>query len=519
MRREGRFPSTDRSDQNIGGASNETLRADGAARELELLVRSRYPLIVVDTLEEDRLRDLLSRTAARLGVPLFSWSRNRGLVREGLERGVYDTSEPGRLLAHLAAADQPGLYLLADFHPWLSDPIVARSFRESTAAFTVPDRALVISGHGVELPPEIDATAVPWKLSLPDASAIRRELARTVRELREDLGVEVRLTAEDADALARNLSGLTLDEVRRSLRRAALDDRSLDLNDLEIVMQAKKEAIARAGVLEWYPTSSGSGAVGGMQALRDWLDKRRGAFHDEARAYGLEPPRGLLLVGVQGCGKSLLARSVAHSWSLPLVRLDPAALYDKYVGETEKNLRRALDTVDAMAPVVLWIDEIEKGLASGGSNADGGVSRRLLGSFLTWFQERPHGVFVVATSNDVTALPPELLRKGRFDEIFFVDLPLQDERAQILGLHLESRGRDPRRFDLELLAEVSEGFSGAELEQAIVAALYTAFSEDREIDTDTLRAEIGRAVPLSVTMAERIAALREWARARTVPAS
>jgi hypothetical protein len=519
MRPDDHVPPADDAGRGTGGEVSRETRVDDSARELELLVRSRYPLIVVDTLEEERLHDLLSRTAMRLRVPLFSWSRNRGLVREGLARGVYDTSDPGKLLAHLAAADQPGLYLLADFHPWLTDPIVARTFRESTTAFRNPDRALVISGHGVELPAEIADAAVPWKLSLPDAPAIRAELSRTVRELHQELGIDVRLSAGDADALSRNLSGLTLDEVRRSLRRAALDDRSLDPNDFETLMEAKKEAIARAGVLEWYPASSGSESVGGMQALRSWLDKRRGAFREAARAYGLEPPRGLLLVGVQGCGKSLLARSVAHSWSLPLVRLDPAALYDKYVGETEKNLRRALDTVDAMAPVVLWIDEIEKGLASGGPDADGGVSRRLLGTFLTWFQERPPGVFVVATSNDVTALPPELLRKGRFDEIFFVDLPSQEERAQILGLHLASRRRDPDLFDLELLAGMSEGFSGAELEQAIVAALYTAFSEDRELDTDTLRAEIDRAVPLSVTMAEKITALREWARGRTVPAS
>lgn len=498
---------------------NERTRTDNAARELELLVRSRYPLIVVDTLEENRLRGLLSRTAGRLGVPLFSWSRNRGLVRDGLERGVYDTSDPARLLAHLAAADQPGLYLLADFHPWLADPVVARTFREITAAFTDPDRVLVISGHGLELPPELEAASVPWKLSLPDAAAIRDELATTVRNLHEELGIDVHLSSDDADALARNLSGLTLDEVRRSLRRAALDDLSLDLNDFETLMQAKKEAISRAGVLEWYPASSGSGAVGGMRNLRSWLDKRRGALQDSAREFGLEPPRGLLLVGVQGCGKSLLARNVAHSWNLPLVRLDPAALYDKYVGETEKNLRRALDTVDAMAPVVLWIDEIEKGLASGRTDADGGVSRRLLGSFLTWFQERPTGVFVVATANDVSALPPELLRKGRFDEIFFVDLPVPEERAQVLRLHLESRGRDPDLFDIELLAEVSDGFSGAELEQAILAALYTAFSEGRDLDSDTVRSEIERAVPLSVTMAERITALREWARGRTVPAA
>ena len=493
-------------------------RAD-AAREIELLVRSRYPLIVVDTLEEERLEALLSRTAARLDLPLFTWSRTRGLVREGLERGVYDTSDPLKLLAHIMAAGTAGLYLLADFHPWLSDPLTARTFRETTSAFTSGDRALILSGHGIDLPPEISAAAVRWKLSLPDTAAIRAELASTVRQLHEELDVTIRLSAADADALSHNLSGLTLEEIRRALRRAALEDRSLDRSDFESLLAAKREAVGRTGLLEWYAADSLREPVGGMRRLRDWLDKRKGAFEESARAFGLEPPRGVLLVGVQGCGKSLLARTVALSWRLPLVRLDPSALYDKYIGETEKNLRRALETVDAMAPVVLWIDEIEKGLATASSDSDGGLSKRLLGSFLTWFQERTPGVFVVATANDVAALPPELLRKGRFDEIFFVDLPDHEERAEILALHIEDRGRDPESFDLDALAGGSEGFSGAELEQAIVAAMYTTYSEERDLDSEAIAAEIARTVPLSVTMAEKVAGLREWARGRTVPAA
>jgi len=224
-------------------------------------------------------------------------------------------------------------------------------------------------------------------------------------------------------------------------------------------------------------------------------------------------------MGVQGCGKSLMARNVAAEWGLPLVRLDPAALYDKYVGETERNLRQALETADAMSPVVLWIDEIEKGFARDGGEADGGVSGRLLGTFLTWLQERDSRVFVVATANDVDRLPPELLRKGRFDEIFFVDLPEAAERRDILALHLARRGRDPDRFDLDRLAGAAEGFSGSELEQAVVAGLYTAFAEKTDLGQETLRAEIESAVPLSVTLAERVDALRRWARGRAVPAA
>jgi hypothetical protein len=354
---------------------------------------------------------------------------------------------------------------------------------------------------------------------LPDSEAIRAELTRTVRELHDELGIEVKLTAEDAGALTLNLSGLTLAEIRRAVRKAALDDRVLDHSDLEGLIHAKRDAIARGGVLEWFPASTEPEPIGGMSRLLDWLSKRRGSFDQAAREFGLEPPRGLLMIGVQGCGKSLLARNVARSWGLPLVRLDPGTLYDKYVGETEKNLRQAVQTVDAMVPVVLWIDEIEKGLAASGGDADGGVSRRLLGTFLTWFQERESGVFVVATANEVAQLPPELLRKGRFDEIFFVDLPSAEDRGQILSMHLEKRKRDPADFDLESLVAASDGFSGAELEQAIVAGLYTAWSGERQIDTEILLAEIETAVPLSRTMAERVRELRDWARDREVPAA
>ena len=503
---------------DIGSTMTRAWEED-AAREIELLVRSRYPLIVVDTLEEDRLRELLGRTASRLDLSLFNWTRTRGLVRDGLDRGVYDTSDPLRLLAHLAASDQPGLYLLADFHPYLSDPLVARTFREALQTFTGDRRGLVLSGHGIDLPPEIATHSVPWTMVLPGSDAIHAELTRTVRELHDELGVEVRLTVEDARALTLNLSGLTLAEIRRAVRRAAIDDRVLDRSDLEGLIHAKGDAIARGGILEWFPASTEPEPIGGMHRLLDWLTKRRGAFDQSAREFGLEPPRGLLMIGVQGCGKSLLARNVARSWGLPLVRLDPGTLYDKYVGESEKNLRQALQTVDAMAPVVLWIDEIEKGLATSGADADGGVSRRLLGTFLTWFQERAPGVFVVATANEVSQLPPELLRKGRFDEIFFVDLPSLEDRSQILAMHLAKRKRDPKEFDLESLAAASDGFSGAEIEQAIVAGLYTAWSEDRELDTEILLTEIETAVPLSQTMAERVRELREWARGRAVPAA
>ena len=489
-----------------------------SARDLEVLIRSRYPVVAVDTLEEDRLVELLGRVARRLDVPLYTWSRTQGLVREGKEQATYDTADPFKMLAHLEAAAAPGVVLLADFHPYLEDPLLVRKLREALPAFTSDRRALVLSGHGVRLPPEIGKQGVPYRLSLPDLEEIQAELRKVVRTAAREDQVRIEVREEEADAMARELQGLTRDEIRRTLRRAMVEDGRLTRADIELIRAAKRESLGQTGLLEFIPTAEVE-PIGGMGALRSWLDKRRNALGDEARQFGLEPPRGVLLMGVQGCGKSLMARNVAAEWGLPLVRLDPGALYDKYVGETERNLRQALDTADAMSPVVLWIDEIEKGFARDGGGADGGVSGRLLGTFLTWLQERQSRVFVVATANDVDRLPPELLRKGRFDEIFFVDLPEAAERRDILALHLARRGRDPERFDLDMLATAAEGFSGSELEQAVVAGLYTAFAEETDLDHETLVAEIETAVPLSVTLAERVETLRLWARGRAVPAA
>jgi len=489
-----------------------------SARDLEVLIRSRYPVVAVDTLEEDRLVELLGRVARRLDVPLYTWSRTQGLVREGKEQATYDTADPFKMLAHLEAAAAPGVVLLADFHPYLEDPLLVRKLREALPAFTSDRRALVLSGHGVRLPPEIGKQGVPYRLSLPDLEEIQAELREVVRTAAREDQVRIEVREEEADAMARELQGLTRDEIRRTLRRAMVEDGRLTRADIELIRAAKRESLGQTGLLEFIPTAEVE-PIGGMGALRSWLDKRRNALGDEARQFGLEPPRGVLLMGVQGCGKSLMARNVAAEWGLPLVRLDPGALYDKYVGETERNLRQALDTADAMSPAVLWIDEIEKGFARDGGEADGGVSGRLLGTFLTWLQERQSRVFVVATANDVDRLPPELLRKGRFDEIFFVDLPEAAERRDILALHLARRDRDPERFDLDQLATAAEGFSGSELEQAVVAGLYTAFAEETDLDHETLVAEIETAVPLSVTLAERVETLRLWARGRAVPAA
>jgi SpoVK/Ycf46/Vps4 family AAA+-type ATPase len=337
-----------------------------------------------------------------------------------------------------------------------------------------------------------------------------------LRDLATRSRIKVKLSGADVAKLLAALQGLTFFEVRKIVTQAVIEDGVLGPEDIARVIEAKRLIIERSGVLEYFPHEEEMGDVAGLDRLKDWLRKRQAAFEDpdRARAYGLSPPKGLLLIGVQGCGKSLCAKAVAAEWKLPLIRLDPSNLYNRYVGESEKNLKRAIKLAERMAPIVLWIDEIEKALSQ--EDAEGGPAQRIFGTFLAWLQDKKEGVFVIATANDISKLPPELVRKGRFDEIFFVDLPQAEARRRILEIHLTRRKHDPRKLDLDRLVALTDGFSGAEVEQAVVSALYTAFARGEDLTTDGLVEEIALTKPLSVTMAERIDALRHWARDRAV---
>jgi SpoVK/Ycf46/Vps4 family AAA+-type ATPase len=376
----------------------------------------------------------------------------------------------------------------------------------------------VVTGVDVQVPPALGALFARVKLRKPTSDEYYEYVRALLADVRTRAPVAMQLDAPAVAELLAHLNGLTLMEVRRILTAAMAVDGSLGRHTIEHVLSEKQRLVSESGVLEYYPTKIELGAIAGLEKLKEWLAARATAFKDKTRAeqFGLTPPRGLLLLGVQGCGKSLSAKAVAAAWQLPLLRLDPARLYDKYVGQTERNLRTAIETAERLAPVVLWIDEIEKALTV--SDSDGGASNRLLGTFLTWLQEKNEAVFVIATANDVTRLPPELLRKGRFDEIFFVDLPSLEARERILAVHLEGRKRDPASFDLRALAALSEGYSGAELEEAIVAALYKAFQEGAPLGEVHVAAALRATIPLSVTMREPIEALREWARGRTISA-
>jgi SpoVK/Ycf46/Vps4 family AAA+-type ATPase len=488
--------------------------------DLGLLIKSRYPIVCVETQEEDRLAHALESVCNELSLALFTWSVTTGLRRRGMEQSVYDTQDPTKLVQHIQTAQIPSVYLLQDFHPYLKEPRIVRQLREIAQAPSMNPVTLVLSSPGLDIPPELAAQVARYEMRLPDEDELGRAVMETFRSLNRNHNSQYRLDTADLARLARNLRGLTLAEARRVISRCILDDGALDAADLDRVMSSRRERIQEGGVLEYFDVFKDIVPLGGLRGLKDWLRRYGTGFSARAREMGLRPPQGVLLLGIQGCGKSLAAKTIAREWNLALVRLDPARLFDKFVGESEKNLGKALATAEAIAPVVLWIDEIEKAFTgAAGSEADAGLGRRLFGSFLTWMQEKKDEVFVAATGNDVSSIPPELMRKGRFDEIFFVDLPGPEERREIFAIHLARRRLKADQFDTGALASASEGFSGAEIEQAVVAALYGMLADNASsLTMERLLSELRRTIPLSSTRCEDVQAMREYARGRFLPA-
>lgn len=489
-------------------------------KDLEILINSHYPIICIETFEESRAEERVQEVAKRLELPLFVWTATQGLRRTIESKPVYKTQAPLDALHFINTSSLEGIYLLKDLHRYLEDPLTVRRLRDISQAFRQKRRSLIMTAPSFSLPVELEKEVVRYELSLPGREELKALVRKVVRDIAAKRKITVRIDSEVGRALITSLAGLTLSEAERVLTRCIMEDGRLDANDIPALLEIKKEKIARSGILEFFPREESFSEVGGLQNLKYWLKVRQGAFSREAERFGLPAPRGVLLLGVQGCGKSLMAKAIAQEWSLPLLRMDMGSLYNKYIGETEKNLREAISLSESLSPVILWIDEIEKAFAgTGSSDTDGGVSTRLLGTFLSWLQEKKSPVFVVATSNDITALPPELLRKGRLDEIFFVDLPNEEEREEIFSVHLRGRKRDPADYDLSALVKESQGFSGAEIEQSIVSALYAAFSRKTGLITATLLEELRNTYPLSVVMKEQIQELREWARERTVRAN
>jgi ATPase family associated with various cellular activities (AAA) len=488
-----------------------------SVHDLRGLVRSFHSLIVIETVEEERVREIVREVAADLNVLLFEWSVTTGF-RRGHGGTVGNTFEALDMLKHIDDLKTDAIYLLKDLAPHLMKPESCRALRELAEKMTHTQSAIILTGEPIELPRDVDALAVRFELKLPDEAERRQAIRGVVDAMKARQPVRVDLSREDVGHLVRALAGLTLHQTRRVIAQAIIEDGQLSPLDIERVVRWKGEIIERGGMLEFLPAEEHKYELGGFARLKAWLERARIGFSDEARAMNLAPPKGVLFVGVQGCGKSLAAKFIAKQWQLPLLKLDAGRLYEKYVGESEKNFRRATEVAEAMAPVVLWIDEIEKAFASGTSaDADGGLSQRLFASFLTWLQEKKEGVFVVGAANDIGRMPPELLRKGRFDEIFFVDLPSREERMQIVGIHLRMRKQDPSRFDLAAIADATEGFSGAEIEQALIAGLYGVLTLKSVLTTDAVLEAVNATVPLSVSRREEIARLRETAHGRFTP--
>lgn len=487
--------------------------------ELRRLIAAHHPAVFVVDEEPERIEVLLEELARDSGQNLLVWTPGRGLASRGSPHPIADTGKLSSCLAFIASANRPHIYHLLHAGEVFEHPAMSARLQEILRTHRCHGGIVIFSGQASAVPDAWLSSVPVLEMTPPSRKEYFDFVQHLVRELRERMRVEMGMSAEDVGRLLAMLHGMSFSLVRRVLTEAIVLDGRLDADDLEHVLKTKREIISKSGVLEYFPADAKLADVAGLEHLKRWFQTRGRAFMEpeRAQAFGLDPARGVLLLGVQGCGKSLAAKAIAATWSLPLVRLDPGRLYDKYMGESEKNLRKALRTCEEMAPLVLWIDEIEKAFGPA-NDQDGGASQRIFGTLLTWLQEKRAPVFVVATSNDISRLPPELMRKGRFDEIFFVDLPRADIRRAILSVHLKKRRRDPDTFDLETLASRTEGFSGAELEQVVVGALYAAFAAERDLSDAHLLEEAAKTRPLSVTMREPIERLRRWAADRTVMA-
>ncbi|WP_300622071.1 AAA family ATPase [Dokdonella sp.] len=489
-------------------------------QDLVALLRARTPLLLVESVAETQVVDGFRHAIVQSLRPFYRWSITDGLRRLDLDLADDEDAPPDAtlMLQWIKRQRAPGVYLLLDFQPYLRYPMTVRLLREILQRQDCSEHTLVLVGTGYELPAELAAVVTRFQFAPPDSKALADLVrAEAFAYSRENGGRRVVVDAEAARAIVRNLQGLGLDDARRIVRKLIWDDGALTAADLPELARLKVALLDRDGLLHFeYETAQFTG-VAGLARLKQWIAQRRAAFLGEKLPVRLDPPRGMLLLGVQGCGKSLAAKATAGGFGVPLLRLDFGSLYNKYHGETERNLREALRSAEQLAPCVLWIDEIEKALAGSG-DADDGVSRRVMGYLLTWMAERKAPVFLVATANDVQALPAELLRKGRFDEVFFVDLPDAATRAEIFRLHLARRELRADDYDLDALAAATEGYSGAEVEQIVVAALYAAVGGKAPPTQAQLMEEARTTRPLSVLMAERVAGLREWARGRTVPA-
>jgi len=496
--------------------------------EVETLIRARYPILYVISSEEMRVQELIVEIAAKRQKKAFEWSFSTGIVPAGTSIQSHKTrhaatKDPLMALDQVIEQVEPAIYIFKDFHPFLTrnNFAIIRKLKEIGLYLKNSFKTIVLISPVMEIPTELDKEITVLNYPLPSREDLNDLLDKIVADVRGFKQVRIELDANGRERLLQAALGLTMGEAENVFAKIIVKSERLSAEDVNEVFAEKQQIIRKSGLLEYYTTEDSFSNIGGLTVLKDWLDKRAAAFTEEARAFGLPAPKGVLMLGVQGCGKSLCAKAVSNQWQLPLLRFDMGRMFGSLVGSSEENVRRAIAVAESVAPAILWVDEIDKAFAGsqGSGSSDGGTTARVFGTFLTWLSEKTAPVFVVATANDISELPPELLRKGRLDEIFFVDLPSQPERQEIFRIHLARRGRDPEQFDAAALAAASKDCSGAEIEEAINSALYDAFYASQEITTECVLATLAQTVPLAKTMDEQINRLRNWAEGRARNAS
>ncbi len=474
--------------------------------EFELLLRACYPLLYVPTAEEERLETAIAAVAQQSGRAVYIWDFVEG-YRDHPNHANFGRRNPLQALELLEKLPdaEPGVFILRDFHRFLEDIAIARKLRNLARSLKAQPKNLVILAPRLTIPNELAEVLTVIDFPRPTAAEIRTEIERLLATAGQNLSEQL------LGDLVRAACGLSLERIRRVLTRAIAARGRIDTDDVDLVLEEKRQSIRQTQILDFYPATEQISDIGGLDNLKDWLLRRGGAFSEQARAYGLPHPRGLLLVGIQGTGKSLTAKAIAHHWHLPLLRLDVGRLFGNLVGESESRTRQTIDLAEALSPCILWIDEIDKAFAGFDSKGDSGTTSRVFGTFITWLAEKQSPVFVVATANNIQALPPEMLRKGRFDEIFFVGLPSQAERREIFNVHLSRlRPHSLNQYDLDRLAYETPDFSGAEIEQTLIEAMHIGFSQNRDFSTDDVLEAASQIIPLARTAREQIQFLQDW---------
>lgn len=492
--------------------------------DISIMVRARYPIIYVVSWEEKRVEAALLEIARQRQKSIFGWTITQGMVN--LDSAPNYTShdatmDPIAALDYIQRYQKSALFVLKDFHPFMNDTRVIRKLRDLTILLKTSYKSIVLLAPILKIPDELEKDISVLDYPLPSLEELGQQLDKIIFSVQDNKKIQVNLDKGGKEKILHATQGLTLVEAENVFAKTIVANSRIDPLDIPLILSEKKQIIRKTGILEYFSPDETIADVGGLDNLKGWLHKRTRAFSEEARTYGLPQPKGVLLLGVSGSGKSLVAKAVASLWNLPLLRLDVGSVFSGLVGSSEANIRSVIKTAESISPCLMWLDEMDKALSGVFSSnfSDGGTTARVLSSFLTWMQEKTAPVFLIATANDISALPPELLRKGRLDEIFFLDLPSSRERLDIFRIHLIKRGRKPEDYDLSLLASLSKGFSGSEIEEVIISALYDSFDAQRELETIDIVNTIRQSVPLSHTMREAIDALRQWAQTRARPAS